>query len=186
VAHETRARGIAESVIALAVGSSLTPWVPVPFVDDILHERLLRRIARKVLAGIGGEKVVAAAYLQAADPSFGAKAGTTLARFAIRKVAIVLDVKKSHDVFGEAIAFALALDSAVVAGKVTAHNGETIGRAIHAALRMVGAGLIDAMTRAGREALTGAKPHTRAAEAIGQHVDEAYAHLDRAMRHMLQ
>jgi hypothetical protein len=175
-------------VVGLALGSSLTPWVPVPFVDDWILERLLRRIARKVMerAGISEPSPVAAAiagaYLRAGDPSFGMKAATTLARFVVRKVAVVLDVKKTHDVFGEAIAFAMALDSAAVRGAVTPMNGDAAGAAIHRSMQMVGSGLIDAMTRAGREAFAGGKPHERVVEAIGKHVDDVYAHLDRAMQ----
>jgi hypothetical protein len=175
-------------VVGLAVGSSLTPWVPVPFVDDWIYERLLRRIARKVMerGGISeadlGAGRIAEVYLKAGDPSFGVKAATTLARFVVRKVAVVLDVKKTHDVFGESIAFALALDSAVVRGVVNPHNGEAVGSAIHRSMQVVGSGLVDAMTRAGREAFAGGKPHERVVEAIGKHVDDVYEHLDRAMR----
>lgn len=176
-------------VVGLAVGSSLTPWVPVPFVDDWILERLLRRIARKVMerGGISGDdKRIAEAYLKAGDPSFGVKAATTLARFVVRKVAVVLDVKKTHDVFGEAIAFAMALDSAVVRAVVTPTNGDAVGVAIHRSMQTVGSGLIDAMTRAGREAFAGGKPHERVVEAIGRHVDAVYAHLDRAMQSELR
>jgi len=176
-------------VIGLAVGSSLTPFVPVPFVDDWILARLLRRIARKVMergGSSGDEKAIADAYLKAGDPSFGTKAATTMARFVVRKIAVVLDVKKSHDVFGEAIAFALALDSVVVGDAVTPANGEAVGHAIYRSMQVVGSGLIDAMTRAGRDAFSGGKPHERALAAIGKHVDEAYAHLDRAMKHELR
>lgn len=179
-------------VVGLAVGSSLTPWVPVPFVDDWIYERLLRRIARKVMerGGISeadlGAGRIAEVYLKTGDPSFGVKAATTLARFVVRKVAIVLDVKKTHDVFGESIAFALALDSAVQRGVVNPHNGEAVGAAIHRSMQSVGSGLLDAMTRAGREAFAGGKPHERVMEAIGKHVDEVYEHLDRAMQSELR
>lgn len=172
-------------VIALAVGSSLTPFVPVPFLDDYILERLLRRIAKKVMAQGGmtfSEKPLVKAYLQAGDPSLGMKAATTMARFVVRKVAVVLDVKKSHDVFGEAIAFAFALDSAVRAKAVVESNAPAVGVAIHRSIQLVGSGLIDAMTRAGKKAFSGGKPHARVAEAIGAHLDEVWAHLDRAMR----
>lgn len=182
-------------VIGLAVGSSLTPWVPVPFVDDWILERLLRRIARKVLEkGDNPERLgddatregvalrIAEAYLKTGDPSFGVKAVTTLARFVVRKVAVVLDVKKTHDVFGEAIAFAMALDSALVRKAVHPMNAEVVGAAIYRSMQLVGShGLIDAMTRAGREAFAGGKPHERVVAAIGKHIDDVYGHLDRAM-----
>jgi hypothetical protein len=61
-------------------------------------------------------------------------------------------------------------------------NGDAAGAAIHRSMQMVGSGLIDAMTRAGREAFAGGKPHERVVEAIGKHVDDVYAHLDRAMQ----
>lgn len=134
----------------------------------------------------GDERSIADAYLKAGDPSFGVKAATTVARFVVRKVAVVLDVKKSHDVFGEAIAFALALDSAAARGAVHPHNGDAVGHAIYRSMQSVGSGLIDAMTRAGREAFSGGKPHERIVEAIGKHVDDAYERLDRAMRHELR
>lgn len=179
-------------VVALAVGSSLTPWVPLPFVDDWILERLLRRIARKVLEQGGNSEPssaapdVARAYLEAGDPSFGAKAATTLVRFVVRKVAVVLDVKKTHDVFGEALAFAFALDSAMQRGGVRASNGGVVGGAIYRSMRSVGGtGLIDAMTRAGREAFAGGKPHERVVAAIGKHIDDVYAHLDQAMQREL-
>lgn len=178
-------------VIGLAVGSSLTPWVPVPFVDDWIYERLLRRIARKVMerGGISDAArlapAIAAAYLRAGDPSFGAKAATTLVRFVVRKVALVLDVKRTHDVFGEAIAFAMALDAAVARGAVRPEGGEAVGAAIHRSMQAVGSGLIDAMTRAGREAFAGGRPQERVVAAIGEHLDEVYAHLSRAMQHEL-
>ena len=181
-----RARDIASMALGLAIGSSLTPWVPVPFVDDWILERLLRRVARKVMerGGISGDaKRIASSFLQTGDPSFGVKAATTLARFVVRKVAVVLDVKKTHDVFGEAIAFAMALDSAVVRKVVHPHNGEAVGAAIYRSMQMVGGtGLLDAMTRAGREAFAGGKPQERVVESIGKHLDEVYAHLDRAMQ----
>ena len=41
---------IARDVLVEAFGASATPFVPVPFVDDYLVARLLRRIAGKVLA----------------------------------------------------------------------------------------------------------------------------------------
>lgn len=176
-------------VIGLAVGSSLTPFVPVPFVDDWILERLLRRIARKVMDKGGmsfDEKPVVEAYLKTGDPSFGVKAATTVARFVVRKVAMILDVKKSHDVFGEAIAFALALDSAVTAKALVATNGPAVGAAIHRAIQSVGSGLIDAMTRAGKKAFSGGRPHERIAQEIGLHIDEAWVHLDRAMRFELR
>lgn len=182
---EPRARDIASMVIALAVGSSLTPFVPVPFLDDYILERLLRRIARKVMAQGGmsfSPKPLVKAYLQAGDPSLGVKAATTVARFVVRKVAVVLDVKKSHDVFGEAIAFALALDSAVRASALVEANTQAVGVAIYRSMQVVGSNLIDAMTRAGKHAFSGGKPHERIAESIGTHIDEVAVHLDRAMR----
>ena len=81
-----------------ALGSSATPFVPLPFVDDYLFARLLRRTARKVLERKGqlvDDRVVKAlveGYLREGDPSLGSKAVTTAARFIVRKVAVVLDV----------------------------------------------------------------------------------------------
>lgn len=190
-----RARDIAAMVIGLALGSSLTPFVPVPFVDDWLLERLLRRIGRKVMDRGGSsldEKALVRAYLEAGDPTFGVKAVTAVGRFVVRKLAVILDVKKSHDVFGEALAFALALDAAVSSSGLGAASPAAVGAAIHRSIRAVGAGPIDAITRAGRASLTRRaddgspvgtnKPHARIAEEIGAQIDEAWVQLDRAMR----
>jgi uncharacterized protein (DUF697 family) len=118
------ARDLVSVVLMEAVGSSMTPFVPLPFVDDYLLGRLLRRITRKVIEKSGQqvskplEKAIVEGYVRAGDTGLGEKALTAAARFVVRKVAVVLDVKKSHDVFGEAIAFALALDVAVELGAV--------------------------------------------------------------------
>src|SRR5262245_54011344 len=118
------ARELARLVLLEAAGSSVTPFVPVPFVDDYLFELLLRRIARKVIER--GEKAVdplvakavVEGYVKAGAAPVAERALTAAARFVVRKVAVILDVKKSHDVFGEALAFALALDVAVELGAV--------------------------------------------------------------------
>src|SRR4051812_344529 len=96
---EKRRRELVTAVLVEAVGSSLTPFVPVPFVDDYLLRRLLQRIVRKV-ADHGGkpvsptlEKAVVEGYTRAGAAPLGQRALTAAARFVIRKVAVVLDVK---------------------------------------------------------------------------------------------
>ena len=195
--QNNQARDLVDLVLVEAVGSSVTPFVPLPFVDDYLFARLLRRITRKVIERAKqpvDEPVVRAvveAYLGAGETGLGEKALTAAARFVIRKVAVVLDVKRSHDVFGEAIAFALALDVAVSLETLSSGTARAVGAAIHRATKSVGAAALEVITRAGREAFKaseGAAPssrYARVAGAIGRQVDEASAQLDRLMRHEL-
>jgi hypothetical protein len=190
-------RDLVTLVLVEALGSSLTPFVPLPFVDDYLLERLLRRITRKV-AERGGypvskpvEKAIVHGYVKSGATSLGGRAITAAARFVVRKVAVVLDVKKSHDVFGEAIAYALALDVAV--GLRAIHDGSAVavGAAVFRSTQSVGSAALELITRAGRDAFAanaGAPESSRlsrVSEAIGRQVDEARVHLERAMRYEL-
>ena len=182
------ARELVGVVLVEAVGSSFTPFVPLPFVDDYLLARLLRRITRKIIERGGHEvgrpvaKAIVEGYVRAGDTGLGEKALTTAARFVVRKVAVVLDVKKSHDVFGEAIAYALALDVAV-----QLH----VGGAIWRSTQSVGAAALELITRAGRDAFKASEGAAegsrfgRVAEAIGRQVDEAQGHLEHLMRYEL-
>lgn len=206
-------------VLVEAIGSSVTPFVPLPFVDDMLFARLLRRIARKVLVR-GGESptdpLVAAivdGYARANETGIGETAVVAAARFVMRKVAVVLDVKKSHDVFGEAIAFALALDIAREYGTVRERSAPAVGLAIARSLRAVGSGPIELLAEAAKASFTkssspgafpGASPGASAAgdssadakpdpsrfarisEAVGQKVDEARMLLANVMRYELR
>lgn len=204
------ARDLVSVVLVEAVGSSMTPFVPVPFVDDYLLERLLRRITRKVIER-GGQHVtkhvakeIVAGYIRAGESSLGVRAFAAAARFVVRKVAVVLDVKKSHDVFGEAIAFALALDVAVEMRAVHHTTALAVGRAIHRATQSVGSAAVELITRAGRDAFDVGSAQSsegaaktasegapesgrfaRVSEAVGKQVDEAHARLDRLMRYEL-
>ena len=73
------------------------------------------------------------------------------ARFVVRKVAVVLDVKKSHDVFGESIAFAIALD--VASERKWIHDdADALGGAMHRAVAASASGALEGLVRAGREA----------------------------------
>ncbi|HVH48055.1 MAG TPA: hypothetical protein VM925_37230, partial [Labilithrix sp.] len=141
----TTERDLVGFVLVEAIGASMTPFVPVPFVDDYLLARLLRRITLKVLERGGRPaddtiaKAIVVAYVRAGESGLGTKAAVAAARFVIRKVAVVLDVKKSHDVFGEAIAYALALDIAVQLGRVDA----SVGGAIYRATQQVGSAAIE-------------------------------------------
>jgi hypothetical protein len=189
-------------VLVEAVGSSVTPFVPVPFVDDYLLERLLQRIARKVIekqsdgprpeAGTIA-KAVAEGYMQAGSTPLGQRAFTAAARFVARKVAVILDVKRSHDVFGEAIAFALALDVALELDAVHPHAASHVGAAIFRSRDSVGSAAIEVLTRAGRGAFkateSSGQPESsrfaRVSEAIGREVDDARARLDHLMRYEL-
>lgn len=201
-----RARELVRLVLAEAVGSSITPFVPLPFVDDYLFARLLRRIARKVIESAGGSgddrlpKAIADGYLGAGESGLGEKAITLATRFVLRKVALILDVKRSHDVFGESIVFALALDTAVQAGAVNSTTAGAIGAAIQRTTQSVSGAALELLTRAGREAfaapsfdvapLSGTRDadpdssrFARVGSAVGRQVDETRKHLDHLMRY---
>ncbi len=187
-----RSREIAREVLLEAVGASATPFVPVPFVDDMLLARVLRRVAKKVLVkhGIAPDptaKALVNAYVDAGAAGVGASILTAGVRFVVRKVAVVMDVKKSHDVFGEAIALALAVDAAASAGVITPASAAEAGATIHRALGRVGSGPIEGLVRAGREAWTrsgadkSASRMEHVAEAIGVEVDRAREHIEAAL-----
>jgi hypothetical protein len=195
------ARDLVRVVLVEAVGSSFTPFVPVPFVDDYLFGRLLRRITRKVIerGGTGQTEVskpltkaIVEGYVRAGTPPLSNRAVEAAARFVIRKVAVVLDVKKSHDVFGEAIAYALALDVAVEWRIVDDPRALMIGGAMYRATQTVGSAALEVLTRAGRDAFKAAEgaPESsrfdRVSEAIGKQVDETRHRLEYAMRQELR
>ncbi|OJY27727.1 MAG: hypothetical protein BGO98_41440 [Myxococcales bacterium 68-20] len=190
-------RDLVTLVLLEAVGSSVTSFVPVPFVDDYLLAQLLRRITRKV-SDRAGQRIeepfanaIVDGYVRAADHGLGEKAFNAAARFLLRKVALVLDVKRSHDVFGQSIAYALALDIALKAEPFDAWRAPLVGRAIHRATESVGSAAIELISRAGRDALNASSraPEgarlARVAEAIGKEVDSAHGRLEHLMRYEL-
>lgn len=187
--HEhARAREIAREVLLEAFGASATPFVPVPFVDDWMHARILKRIAVKVLIphGLGSPSLPGAivdAYVKEGASSLRASIVVGAARFVLRKVAIVLDVKKSYDVFGESIAFALALDVGASRGWAHDSGAARLGGAIHRSLRLVGSGAIEALVRAAREA--GAGGQVPLGGAIGQEVSKIRGQLEPVLRREL-
>lgn len=192
-------RGIARDVLLEALGSSATAFVPVPFVDDWLVARLLRRIAKKVLVRHEidptpdlGKAIVDGFVDEDAEP-LAQRAAVGAVRFVIRKVAVVLDVKKSHDVFGQAIAFALALDAAIARGALQSRPAAEVGSIIHRALQAVGSAAIEGLATAVRRAFekSGAERAShqtraaRVADAVGTHIEEAHARLAGAVDHEL-
>ena len=170
-----------------AFASSATPWVPVPFVDDWVLGRVLRRIAGKVLTRHGLTSppelpaVVTKAYIDADPSSITKSVAVGAARFAIRKLAVVLDVKKSYDVFGQSIAFALALDIAAERGWLHEASAERVGGAVYRTLRVAGAGAIESLGRAGRDAFArGGK--SAVTDALAGEIDRLRDVLERTLK----
>jgi hypothetical protein len=186
-----RAREIVREVLLEAFGASATPFVPVPFVDDWMVARLLRRIAAKVLVRHGLTspaelpKVIVDAYFAAGSSSMARSVAVGAARFVVRKLAIILDVKKSYDVFGQSIVFALALDSAARHGWLHEASAERVGAAIHQTLNVVGSGAIESLGRAGRDAFKRGGA-SGLADAIGAEVDRTRALLEPVLRNALR
>jgi hypothetical protein len=194
-------REIARDVLLEALGSSATPFVPVPFVDDWIVARLLRRIAKKVLVRHEIDatpdlcKAIVDGFVDAGAEPLAQRAAVGAVRFVVRKVAVVLDVKKSHDVFGQAIAFALALDAAITRGALQSRPAMEVGNILHRTLESVGGAAIEGLASAVRrafgkdaEAGEGASQQTRAArvaDAVGTQIDEAHARLRSAVEHEL-
>jgi hypothetical protein len=188
-----RARAIVREVLLEAFGASATPFVPVPFVDDWMLARLLRRVAAKVLARHGLTsppelpKVIVDAYIAEGSPSLARSVAVGAARFVVRKLAIVLDVKKSYDVFGQAIVFALAVDLAAAHGWLHEASAERVGAALHRTLKVVGSGAIASLGRAGRDAyVKRGEGAGQLAEVIAGEVDRTRARLDPVLRYELR
>ena len=186
-----RARAIAREVLVEAFGASATPFVPVPFVDDFLLARLLRRIAGKVLARHGLTsppelpKVIVDAYVAEGSSSLARSVVVGAARFVVRKLAIVLDVKKSYDVFGQSVVFALALDLAAANGWLHEASAERVGGAVHRTLNVVGSGAIESLGRAGRAAFAKGGA-AQLGDAIAGEVDRTRAQLEPVLRRELR
>lgn len=186
-----RARAIAREVLVEAFGASATPFVPVPFVDDWMLARLLRRIAAKVLARHGLTsppdlpRVIVDAYVEEGSSSLARSVAVGAARFIVRKLAIVLDVKKSYDVFGQTIVFALALDLAAARGWLHEASAERVGAAVHRTMQLVGSGAIESLGRAGRTAYAKGGPR-QLGDAIAAEVDRTRALLEPVLRQALK
>jgi hypothetical protein len=181
-----RTRAIARDVLLEAFGASATPFVPVPFVDDWMQARLLRRVATKVLDRHGLPtttlpRAVVDAYVKEGASPIGTSIAVGAARFIVRKVAIVLDVKKSYEVFGESIAFAIALDIGAARGWAHEGSASRLGGAMHRSLRVVGSGAIEALVRAGRDASARATPapgSLQLGDALGREIDAIRAQIE--------
>ena len=193
-------RDIARDVLFEALGSSATPFVPVPFVDDWLVAQILRRITKKVLVRHGVDptpdlrKAIVDGFVDAGAEPLGQRAAMGAVRFVIRKVAVVLDVKKSHDVFGQCIAYALALDAAVKRGALQSRPAMEVGNILHRALESVGSAAVEGLASAVRRAFqkdasaADASHQSRAvrvADAVGSQIEDAHARLTHAVDHEL-
>ena len=185
---------IARDVLVEAFGASATPFVPVPFVDDWMFARLLRRIAGKVLArhdlsSPELSRAIVDAYVREGASPIMKSILVGAMRFVVRKVAVVLDVKKSHDVFGESIAFALALDIGATNGWANDAGAARLGAAMYRALQLASSGALEGLMRAGREAFA-RTPRTPGADgqrggiadAIGAEVEKLRDQLEPALR----
>jgi hypothetical protein len=176
---QARTRAIARDVLLEALGASATPFVPVPFVDDWMQARLLCRVATKVLDrhGLPTTSIprgIVDAYVKEGAPPLGTSIAVGAARFIVRKLAIVLDVKRSYEVFGESIAFAIALDVGAARGWAHDAGAARLGGAMHRALKVVGSGAIEALVRAGRDASARATPapgSLQLGDALGREID---------------
>jgi hypothetical protein len=167
--HVSRPRELVRVVLAEAALSSLTPFVPVPFVDDWILEKLLTRIARKVAPHVAPS--VVRGYLTAGAAPLTARALSVAAHFVVRKIALVFDVKRSHDVFGEAIGFAYGLD-------VAPHSVDAaeLGSAIHRSLRSLGPAALEVLTRAARS-------DAPFGDAVGRELDLLHERLGHLLRY---
>ncbi len=189
----SRTREIAREVLIEAFGASATPFVPVPFVDDWMFARLLRRIAGKVLAKHAGPnqeamtaelaQKITDAYVKTGAPSTAESIAVGAARFVVRKLAVVMDVKKSHDVFGESIAFALALDLAANNRWVSDAGAAHLGAAVHRSLQVVGSTALESLVKAGREAVSKGISKEKLGAAIGHQVEKLRDQLDPVLRY---
>ncbi len=150
-------RELVLGVLLETIGATATPWIPIPFVDDWFLSRFLERITRKVLARNAAtvpentpqlHDAIVAGYTSEGSSSLAVFAIVSLGRFLVRKLAVVLDVKKSHDLFGESIAYALALDVAARKRLVHPLTARLLGRAIFRAVQGTGKGLVQSIARA--------------------------------------
>lgn len=186
---------VAKAALVEALGSSVTPFVPLPLVDDWIVRRLLRRVAKKTTArhGVTDPAPVARrivkGYVRAGKAGWLSSIANVTTRFVVRKVAVALDVKKSHDVFSEVIAFALALEIAAERGWHFTVEPEKLGGACLRAVRGAGGGLTDAIGKAGRAAFSGNGTEgsrvARATEAIAQELDARRSALGDALEREL-
>ena len=176
---DARTRAIARDVLLEAFGASATPFVPVPFIDDWMQARLLRRVAIKVLDRHGLDtsslpRAIVDAYVKEGASTLVRSIAVGAARFVVRKIAIVLDMKKSYEVFGESIAFAIALDVGATRGWAHEAGAARLGGAMHRALRVVGSDAIEALVRAVRDARARATPtpgSLQLGDALGREID---------------
>jgi hypothetical protein len=187
------ARSVARAVVVQALGSGVAPFVPVPFVDGWVLARLLQSIAKAVLIRRGATATEALSkargivlgYVTAGKTGVRTRAAVAAARFVMRKLALVLDVKRSHDAIGEAVAFALALDVAAELGFTESVPPSELGAVIHAAICGSSSSPVSALATAAKRALTGpglGSRRSRLAEAIGAEADASRARLDASLR----
>jgi hypothetical protein len=169
-------------VLVEAFGSSATPFVPVPWVDDWMLARLMRRVVRKVLErhrqtkSPDFVKAVIDGYTEAASPSRGRWVVNTAARFVLRKVSVVLDAKKSHDLFGEIIAFSLALDRVTARKRLDTVAPERLGEILHRSVKTSDTALLTAILRSISKRPVGA--------ALGAQLDQLNASLAASLDHL--
>jgi hypothetical protein len=121
------------------------------------------------------------AYVKEGAPPLVKSVLVGAVRFVARKVAVVLDVKKSHDVFGESIAFALTLDIGAAGGAAHGAGAGRLGAAIYRTLQIVGSAPLEAFVRAGREAYSRGEMD-KLAGVVGREVDAIRDRLEPVLR----
>jgi hypothetical protein len=183
------------SALLEAVGSSATPFVPLPFVDDWIVRRIFRRVARKTVRrhGVTDAKLLAKrivkGYVAAGKSGMMRTVANVTTRFIVRKFAVALDVKKSHDVFSETIAFAVALEVCCEHGWHFTVEPKVLGKAIYRAVREVGGKLLETIGGAGSaafgdiaaDATERASHMARAADAVSAELESKREALSEAL-----
>lgn len=186
---------LVRDVVVEAFGSSASVFVPLPFLDDWILARLFERVAAKIVARRQKNvpayytKTMVHAYLKAGEPTTKMWVLGKMARFALRKVSVVLDAKRSHDVFGETIAFAVAFDCVAERGWLDPLHGQHpntpswraapdfLGKILHAVVGAADTAVVGVIVKAWRTTPRGSFASELLAlrQSLGGFLHEAFA-----------